>query len=100
MIKFNARRKDADKITAIVAKADESSKRAGGNGIDRLEVRMSLTACHLNGCPLDLDKLAAADDFNLLHDVGGIHRHVSRDTGELTDCFRPRCAAPSLVAAQ
>ncbi|RJF82315.1 hypothetical protein D3877_19940 [Azospirillum cavernae] len=99
MVKFNARRKDADKITAIVKKVSEVMKKSGGPDVDHLEVRMSLTACHLNGCPLDLDKLAAADDFNLLHDVIGIHRHVSRDTGELTDHFRPRCAARIQQAA-
>ena len=59
----------------------------------RLMFRMDLTACHANGTPLDLEKLRAADDFTLVHDVVGIARHLDRTTGQLTGCFLPRCAA-------
>lgn len=55
-------------------------------------VLMDLTACHANGCPMDFARLENADDFNLLHDVAGIARHLDRSTGELTDMFRPRFA--------
>ena len=42
--------------------------------------------------PLDWDRLLAADDLNFLHDVGGIRRHVNRQTGKLEDHFTPRFA--------
>jgi hypothetical protein len=58
-----------------------------------LDTDMDITACHLNGCPLDLAKLAAFDDANFGHDVGGIRHYIHHDTGELTNCFVPRCAA-------
>lgn len=55
---------------------------------------MDLEACHCNGCPLDIEKLEKADDFNFTHDVFGIVGHLDRRTGQLTRCFLPRCARP------
>lgn len=54
---------------------------------------MDIAAAHLNGCPLRLEELADADNFNFAHDVLGINRHLNRETGELQDCFLPRYAA-------
>jgi hypothetical protein len=54
---------------------------------------MDLSAVHA-ACPLDLEKLAGFDDFNFAHDVGGIHRHLSRSTGKLQNFFVPRSAKP------
>ena len=59
-----------------------------------LDADMDVTACHANGCPLDLVKLLAAPRFDFIHDVGGIRQHLDRETGELRDCFLPRCAMP------
>lgn len=53
---------------------------------------MDLTATHCNGCPLDLKRMAEADDFNLAHDVYGIANHLDRDTGRLSPKFLPRFA--------
>lgn len=39
---------------------------------------------------LRLDRLAAFDDFNLMHDVVGLFCHARAD-GTLADCFSPRC---------
>lgn len=52
---------------------------------------MDITACHLNGCPLDLPGLADASigDFN--HDVMGIRKFINRETGKLEGDF-PRYA--------
>lgn len=62
--------------------------------LDRLSLMMDLEACHCNGCPLDLvSLLEAARDYDLVHDVMGIHRHLNRETGKLEDFFRPRYAA-------
>lgn len=41
---------------------------------------------------LNLEKLLSFDDFNFSHDVFGLLRH-SVLSGELTDCFWPRCGA-------
>jgi hypothetical protein len=57
------------------------------------EILMDLEACHCNGCPLDLDRMADAAGGDLLHDVLGIHRHLDHTTGHLGDCFTPRFAA-------
>lgn len=61
--------------------------------LDRLSLNMDLTATHSNGCPMDFQKLLDAPPFDFSHDVAGIMRHIDRNTGELTRCFRPRCAA-------
>ncbi len=42
--------------------------------------------------PMDWDALLAASDTDFIHDVAGIHAHIYRVTGELTDCFLPRFA--------
>lgn len=79
-------------INAIVDRANKIAKAANHN-LDRMSMVMDLMATHANGCPMDFAQLLAADDFNLAHDVFGIHRYLNRETGQLTDCFRPRFAA-------
>ena len=59
---------------------------------EKINLHMDLTACHNHGCPMDLKKLLAAPDFDFLHDLLGIGRHINRQTGALGDCFLPRCA--------
>ena len=86
-ISFDVSHEDAVKIAAIVNRAFEEGLVAEG---DRLNLDMSITACHANGNPLDLDGLLAARVFDFTHDVIGIDRHISRDTGLLTDLFSPR----------
>lgn len=61
--------------------------------VDMLGLHMDLTACHANGCPIDWARLNAADDFTIAHDVGGIQRHINRQTGQIENCFLPRCHA-------
>lgn len=53
---------------------------------------MDLDATNSNGCPMDFAKMEEADDFNLAHDMYGIHRHLNRETGQLENCFLPRCS--------
>jgi len=69
-------------------------------GSSRLEVTMDLTACHLNGCRLDLDGLLTATPSDLIHDVAGIMRHINRQTGQLEDCFLPRYEMSSQCATR
>lgn len=59
---------------------------------DWVQVELDFTACHLNGCPLDLAALFATDDFNFLHDVCGIRDNLDRTTGRFTTHFWPRFA--------
>ena len=61
-------------------------------GADHMSTVMDIDACNVGGCPLKLAELLAADDFNFAHDVGGINRHIDRETGKLQDCFVPRYA--------
>lgn len=56
-----------------------------------VDIQMCLVACHASGCPLDLEKLEAAPEADLIHDVVGIYNHISRQTGELMHQFLPRC---------
>ena len=60
---------------------------------------MDMTACHANGCPVDWARLLEADDFNFIHDVGGIQKHLNRETGKLGDMFLPRFALPEAKRA-
>jgi hypothetical protein len=55
-------------------------------------VSMDLTATHLNGCELDLEKLVTFNDFSFAHDILGINKHLNRCNGELDKTFLPRCA--------
>lgn len=88
-LNLSATTEDADLIRRIVDRADELYSLR-----DRLSLHMDLTACHLNGCPLDLDKLLGADDIIFGHDVLGINTYINRATGRLYDHFLPRCAKP------
>jgi hypothetical protein len=91
-IDFEASPSDAQAIREIVKRAVVFNVKNGGPRVDPLDLNMDLTATHLNGCPLKLQELLEADDFNLIHDVFGIHRHLDRNTGKLKNCFLPRFA--------
>lgn len=65
-----------------------------GKDVDESTMQMDICACHANGCPLRLDDLLAAEDFNFIHDAFGIHNCIDRSTGKLTNHFLPRFAAP------
>lgn len=80
--------KIVDRTLGILDRISPLAKRDLRNR--RINLMMDLTACHLNGNPLRLADLAQADDFNVIHDVGGISKHIDHDTGKLTDCFLPR----------
>lgn len=88
-IKWNTSKADAKLIDALAERA------AKGDAELKTHYAMNLVACHLNGCPLDLHKLASFDDFNFWHDISGIDNHLDRETGKLMGCFVPRCSAGS-----
>lgn len=62
-----------------------------------IDVRMDLSAVHAR-IPLRLAEMAQADDFNFTHDIGGIAKHLNRETGGLEDFFVPRYARPRALA--
>lgn len=80
----------SDEFKIIAAIADRTSKLAAFYPL--MDAEMDVTATHANGCPLDLAKLLAADNFNFAHDVFGIRGHIDRRTGKLDGRFLPRCA--------
>lgn len=90
MVSFRVTRKEVALINKIVDRAE----RVALQPFDRCEAQMDLSACIANGCPLKLQELLDADDFDFSHDFWGISRHIDRTTGKLKDCFLPRCAAP------
>ena len=59
--------------------------------LDRLSLDMDLHAAQANNGPFKIERLLGFDDFNFVHDVAGIIRHINRETGKLGDCFEPRC---------
>jgi hypothetical protein len=73
---------------------EQAAQRAVGLGIDRssIDIEMDLAATHANGCRLDFEKLLGFDDFSFCHDIIGIARNLNHETGELENCFLPRCA--------
>jgi hypothetical protein len=70
---------------------EEIAKRAVDLNIhdDPIHAMMDISATH-KFCPLRLADLLAADDFNFIHDVGGIRRFLNRDKLYLMSCFVPR----------
>ena len=87
MINWGATKEEYEKISAICKRADDV-KRFG------MDLQMDMAATHCNGCPLDLEKLLNAPEFDFYHDIYGIINNLNRNTGELENCFLPRCAKP------
>lgn len=92
-VSFSVSRFDSALVKRI---ADRAVKEFAEYGItSKIDVEMDLMGTHANGCLVDFEKLFQADSGNFGHDIGGIRRHLDRDTGELTDCFDPRCSFPT-----
>jgi hypothetical protein len=85
-IKGMITKEDAQVISKIVKRAkDLGVKRSSG------DLSMDMQAAH-EKCPLRLEELLKAENYNFLHDVIGIVNHLDRETGELEDYFVPRYA--------
>lgn len=93
-VSFRMSRTDSRLIKRII---DRAVREHGIDADDPQALNMDVSACHVNGCPLDLRKLLAADDASFLHDLYGIRRHLNRKTGALQGNFVPRCAKPASV---
>ncbi|WP_157384325.1 hypothetical protein [Desulfitobacterium hafniense] len=90
-IDFKTTPEEHMKIQLIAERAVNKYQEMGYK-LNKLHSAMDITAVHLNGCSLDLDKLLEAPDFDFIHDVAGIARHLNRSTGELEGFFIPRYA--------
>ena len=85
MINWNVTKEENDVIHKIAIRAKVM--------IMENDIERDITATHLNGCPLKLDDLLAADASDFCHDVFGIARFLDRETGKLGSYFVPRFAA-------
>ena len=92
MISFSVKPSEVGIICQIAQRAYAMVSGADMPSRSLMDYQMDITATHANGCPLDLERLLDADDFNFAHDVFGIARHLNRDTGQL-ERFLPRMAA-------
>jgi len=93
-VSFAATKEESILIGAIVRRYVAIAKEQGQKLPDAVSLAMDITACHANGCPLELETLYKFDDFNFVHDVSGIRNTLNRSNGELTNNFLPRCAVP------
>lgn len=89
---WNLSTRDATNITKIVDRAFDLCAQQGVPTGEKINLRMDLIATHNHACRLNLVKLRKAPDFDFMHDVLGIGRHLNRETGELENSFWPRCA--------
>ena len=90
IVNLRAGAADTAIISAIVDRVEDHYCLMTG---ERIGMEMDITATHLNGCPLMLSDLLTAPAGSFWHDIGGIQRHINRDTGALEDFFLPRYAA-------
>lgn len=90
LVSFTVSDSDREIINAIAKRAVACAMEFGGWTYNLTDAEMDVTACHANGNPLKLAALLKADNFNFMHDVFGIRRHLDRDTGKLNDFFSPR----------
>jgi hypothetical protein len=88
-VSFDVTKIESELIAKIALRASEELRL--GRVID---VEMDITACHANGCTLDLRGLLASDPLNFAHDLRGIDKFINRRTGKIQDSFRPRFSAP------
>lgn len=87
-VQFTALKSDYVTISRIAERLEKLRPKT----FDRRGLIMDLDACHSNGCPLDFERLLNFPEFDFLHDIYGIYRHLDRKTGKLQNFFMPRCA--------
>jgi len=85
---------DVFTITKIVKRAFKDTMfqiLIGTSNRSMMDLDMDITAVHIRN-PLDLEKLLNSEDIDFFHDLYGISQRVNRRTGELGECFVPRCS--------
>lgn len=86
MIKWDATNEEVITINKIYDRARKKLK------INKTDFMMDIEATHCNGCPLNLNKLLDFPAFDFWHDIHGIAVNINKSTGELKNCFLPRCS--------
>lgn len=76
---FKTTKSEIKLIHQIIARADKLGLIMPN--YDRLTCDMDITACHVNGCELNLEALLAFPDHDFMHDVAGIALHIDRQDG-------------------
>lgn len=79
-------RETDDTVAAIIRRLRETYDIK----FDALSLSMDLTVCSNRG-HVNLATLLESADSVFAHDLDGIVNHLDRETGELADCFVPRC---------
>lgn len=82
---------DLQTIEKIVRKAKRVIEKWRGK-IDLLKLRADLIKAYSHNERIDLETLYTFDEFNFLHDIIGIMRHLNQKTGKFKDHFVPRAA--------
>lgn len=94
-VKFTTTAQEFDLIERVCARYESLALEHGFKPYDdRMSRVMDLSAVHSNGNPMDFEKLLAAPEFDFIHDIDGIMRHLDRRTGALQGFFSPRCSLP------
>ena len=91
MIDQNLLTCDLEVTTTISAIIKRMRTELASATIGGLDLAMDLTVCHNKG-HVDLATLLASSPADLAHDLCGIVEFLDRKTGEMTECFVPRCA--------
>lgn len=78
-----------DKIRRVVERARDIGMINKKSEV--LGLFMDIDVIQREGSQLDLDRLLSFPDEDFAHDIAGIINHLNRITGELEDCFVPRC---------
>jgi len=82
---------DQKKVNLIMDIVDRGWEEMKSNYRDKLEMMLDIETADRD-CPLKLQELLDADDFNFYHDILGIRRNLNRKTKQLENCFLPRYA--------
>ncbi len=82
---------DAKLISAIVDRG-LAMNTSGRSPIDREAMINDLSIVHSKVTPMRLEDMLKSDDFNLLHDLHGIERHLNPNKTGFWGAFRPRFA--------
>jgi len=83
-------REEYIKISSIIDRYNELRVDIGFEPISKITLMMDIE--NADKCvPLNLDKLLEFKDSDFAHDMGGIITNMNRETGQLENCFVPRC---------
>ena len=75
-------------IQAIVERGIAMWK-AQGIQLDPLRAAMDISACHANGCPLELMRFLMSDSTDFVSDFSGIGMHIDNRSGKLVNDYKP-----------